>query len=570
MASPATAPPPTTADYGTAFPNSHKVYVDGARVRVPLREITLSGSEPAVRVYDTSGPAGIDVGEGLPARRRGWIAERGDVIEVRSRDAVTTGGERIPASLRRPVLRGTGPVTQMHYARKGMVTPEMEFVALREALAPEFVRDEVARGRAIIPANINHPELEPMAIGRRFLVKINANIGNSAVSSSIEEEVEKLRWATLWGADTAMDLSTGENIHETREWILRNAPVPIGTVPIYQALEEVGGRPEELTWEIYRDTLIEQAEQGVDYFTVHAGVLLRYVPLTANRLTGIVSRGGSIIAKWCLAHHQESFLYTHFREICEIMQAYDVAFSLGDGLRPGAIADANDEAQFAELETQGELTKIAWEHDVQVMNEGPGHIPMHLIKENMEKQLEWCQEAPFYTLGPLTTDVAPGYDHITSAIGAAMIGWYGTAMLCYVTPKEHLGLPNRDDVKAGVVAYKIAAHAADLAKGHPRAQEWDDALSKARFEFRWDDQFNLSLDPVTARAYHDETLPADGAKVAHFCSMCGPKFCSMELTQQLREFAAERGLSEAAAVEAGRKEKSEEFRERGEIYVATE
>ena len=570
MASPASATPPTTADYGTAFPNSRKVYVDGAHVRVPMREVTLSGGEPAVRVYDTSGPAGTDVGEGLPALRRGWITERADVVEVRSRDAATSGGERIPASLRRPALRGTGPVTQMHYARKGMVTPEMEFVALREGFAPEFVRDEVARGRAIIPANINHPELEPMAIGRHFLVKINANIGNSAVSSSIEEEVEKLRWATLWGADTTMDLSTGDNIHETREWILRNAPVPIGTVPIYQALEKVGGRPEELTWEIYRDTLIEQAEQGVDYFTVHAGVLLRYVPLTAKRVTGIVSRGGSIVAKWCLAHHQESFLYTHFREICEIMRAYDVSFSLGDGLRPGAIADANDAAQFAELETQGELTKIAWEYDVQVMNEGPGHIPMHLIKENMEKQLEWCQEAPFYTLGPLTTDVAPGYDHITSAIGAAMIGWYGTAMLCYVTPKEHLGLPNREDVKVGVVAYKIAAHAADLAKGHPRAQEWDDALSKARFEFRWDDQFNLSLDPVTARAYHDETLPADGAKVAHFCSMCGPKFCSMELTQQLREFAAERGLSEAEAVEAGRKEKSEEFRKRGEIYVATE
>ena len=570
MASRAFGTPPTTTDYGTAFPNSRKVHVEGARVRVPMREITLSGGEPAVRVYDTSGPAGTEVGVGLPVLRREWIAERGDVVEVRSRDAVTKSGERIPASLRRSALRGIGPVTQMHHARKGVVTPEMEFVALREGFTPEFVRDEIARGRAIIPANINHLELEPMAIGRRFLVKINANIGNSAVSSSTAEEVEKLRWATRWGADTVMDLSTGDNIHETREWILRNSPVPIGTVPIYQALENVGGRPEDLTWKIYRDTLIEQAEQGVDYFTVHAGVLLRYIPLTAKRMTGIVSRGGAIVAKWCLAHHQESFLYTHFREICEIMRAYDVSFSLGDGLRPGAIIDANDEAQFAELATQGELTKIAWEYDVQVMNEGPGHVPMHLIKENMEKQLEWCQEAPFYTLGPLTTDVAPGYDHITSAIGAAMIGWYGTAMLCYVTPKEHLGLPNREDVKVGVVTYKIAAHAADLAKGHPRAQELDTALSKARFEFRWDDQFNLSLDPVTARAYHDETLPAEGAKVAHFCSMCGPKFCSMELTQQLREFAAERGLIEVEAVEAGLKERSEEFRKRGEIYVSTE
>jgi phosphomethylpyrimidine synthase len=427
----------------------------------------------------------------------------------------------------------------------------MEFIAIREGLPAEFIRAEVARGRAIVPANINHPELEPMIIGRNFLVKINANIGNSAVTSSIAEEVDKLRWATLWGADTVMDLSTGRDIHATREWILRNAPVPIGTVPIYQALETVGGRPEDLTWDIYRDTLIEQAEQGVDYFTVHAGVLLRYVPMTARRLTGIVSRGGSIMARWCLAHHQENFTYTHFREICEIMRAYDVAFSLGDGLRPGSIADANDEAQFAELKTQGELTKIAWEYDVQVMNEGPGHVPMHLIRENMDKQLEWCQEAPFYTLGPLTTDIAPGYDHITSAIGAAMIGWYGTAMLCYVTPKEHLGLPNREDVKAGVIAYKIAAHAADLAKGHPRAQAWDDALSRARFAFRWQDQFNLSLDPVTARAYHDETLPADGAKVAHFCSMCGPKFCSMEITQQIRD---------AAAVEAGLAEKAAEFR----------
>jgi phosphomethylpyrimidine synthase len=439
----------------------------------------------------------------------------------------------------------------------------MEFIAVREGLPAEFVRTEVARGRAIIPANVNHPELEPMIIGRNFLVKINANIGNSAVVSSIAEEVDKLRWATLWGADTVMDLSTGKDIHETREWILRNAPVPIGTVPIYQALEKVGGRPEDLTWEVYRDTLIEQAEQGVDYFTVHAGVLLRYVPLTAGRLTGIVSRGGSIMAKWCLAHHQENFTYTHFREICEIMRAYDVAFSLGDGLRPGSIADANDEPQLAELRTQGELTKIAWEYDVQVMNEGPGHVPMHLIRENMEKQLEWCDEAPFYTLGPLTTDIAPGYDHITSAIGAAIIGWYGTAMLCYVTPKEHLGLPNREDVKAGVIAYKIAAHAADLAKGHPRAQAWDNALSKARFEFRWEDRFNLALDPVTARAYHDATLPAQGAKLAHFCSMCGPKFCSMEITQQIRDFAAAEGVSVDRAVEVGLAEKAAEFRAAG-------
>jgi phosphomethylpyrimidine synthase len=445
----------------------------------------------------------------------------------------------------------------MHYARRGEITREMEYVALREGLPAEFVRAEVARGRAIIPANINHPELEPMAIGRNFKVKINANIGNSAVTSSIEEEVEKLRWATLWGADTVMDLSTGKNIHETRQWIIRNSPVPIGTVPIYQALEKVGGVAEDLTWEVYRDTLIEQAEQGVDYFTVHAGVLLRYIPMTANRMTGIVSRGGSIMAKWCLSHHKESFLYTNFREICEIMAAYDVAFSLGDGLRPGSIADANDEAQFAELRTQGELNQIAWQFDVQTMNEGPGHIPMHLIKENMDKQLEWCQEAPFYTLGPLTTDIAPGYDHITSAIGAAMIGWYGTAMLCYVTPKEHLGLPNRDDVKQGVVAYRIAAHAADLAKGHPRAQEWDNALSKARFDFRWEDQFNLALDPVTARAYHDETLPAEGAKVAHFCSMCGPKFCSMKISQDIR-----------ATAEAGMQDKAREFRDSGgEIYV---
>ena len=554
------------SDYGDAYPASRKVHAGSGRVRVPMREITLTGGEPPLRVYDSSGPLGTDVRAGLPPLRRAWITARGDVEEV-APARPPSGGELVPDGLRRPVVRGRAAATQMHYARRGEVTPEMEFIAVREGLDPEFVRSEVARGRAIIPANVNHPELEPMAIGRYFLVKINANIGNSAVTSSIEEEVDKLRWATLWGADTVMDLSTGPDIHATREWILRNSPVPIGTVPIYQALEKVGGRPEELTWEIYRDTLIEQAEQGVDYFTVHAGVLLRYVALTAKRMTGIVSRGGSIHAKWCLTHHQENFAYTHFREICEIMQAYDVSFSLGDGLRPGAIADANDQAQFAELKTQGELTRIAWEHDVQVMNEGPGHVPMHLIRDNMEKQLEWCEEAPFYTLGPLTTDIAPGYDHITSAIGAAMIGWYGTAMLCYVTPKEHLGLPNREDVKAGVIAYKIAAHAADLAKGHPRAQGWDDALSKARFEFRWEDQFNLSLDPVTARAYHDETLPADGAKVAHFCSMCGPKFCSMEITQQLREFAAERGLSAADAAEAGMQEKSDEFRQRPELYI---
>ncbi|MXY23555.1 MAG: phosphomethylpyrimidine synthase ThiC [Acidobacteria bacterium] len=571
MASPA-VPSAITADvaarFADAFPNSRKVHAEGERVSVPMREIALSGDEPPLRVYDTSGPHDADVRAGLSPLRRDWILARGDVAET-ARTERTPGSVEIPASLHRPVLRGRHAVTQMRYARRGEVTPEMEFVALREGFDPDFVRAEVARGRAIIPANVNHPELEPMAIGRNFLVKINANIGNSAVSSSIEEEVEKLRWATLWGADTIMDLSTGPDIHETREWILRNAPVPVGTVPIYQALEKVGGRPEELTWEIYRDTLIEQAEQGVDYFTVHAGVLLRYIPMTGRRVTGIVSRGGSIHAKWCLAHHQENFAYTHFREICEIMQAYDVSFSLGDGLRPGSIADANDEAQFAELQTQGELTRIAWEHDVQVMNEGPGHVPMHLIRENMEKQLAWCDEAPFYTLGPLTTDIAPGYDHLTSAIGAAMIGWYGTAMLCYVTPKEHLGLPNRDDVKAGVIAYKIAAHAADLAKGHPRAQAWDDALSKARFEFRWEDQFNLALDPVTARAFHDETLPAEGAKVAHFCSMCGPKFCSMEITQQIRDFAAERDLDEQAAVQAGFDEKSTEFRKAREIYVPT-
>jgi phosphomethylpyrimidine synthase len=554
--------PAETITFEHAFPNSRKVFVDGPHgVRVPMREIALSGGEAPLRVYDTSGPQGFEPKAGLPPLRLGWILDRGDV-EDGARHAGTAGVRR---------LRSKGPaVTQLAYARRGDVTPEMEFIAIREGLDAEFVRSEVARGRAIIPSNINHPESEPMIIGRNFHVKINANIGNSAVSSSIEEEVEKLRWATLWGADTVMDLSTGRNIHETREWILRNSAVPIGTVPIYQALEKAGGRAEDLTWEIYRDTLIEQAEQGVDYFTVHAGVLLRYIPLTAKRVTGIVSRGGSIIAKWCLAHHQENFTYTHFREICEIMRAYDVAFSLGDGLRPGSIADANDAAQFGELRTQGELTEIAWEYDVQVMNEGPGHIPMHLIKENVEKQIEWCHEAPFYTLGPLTTDIAPGYDHITSAIGAAMIGWYGTAMLCYVTPKEHLGLPNRDDVKAGVIAYKIAAHAADLAKGHPRAQAWDDALSKARFEFRWQDQFNLALDPITARSYHDETLPADGAKLAHFCSMCGPKFCSMEITQQVREFAAAQGLAEADAVRVGMEQKSEEFKTAGEVYIKTE
>jgi phosphomethylpyrimidine synthase len=564
--------------------HAHKIYVPGSRgdIRVPMREVTLSGGEPPLRLYDTSGPytdadAHTDIKRGLPALRSPWVLERGDVEELprptsqyrRHRDEdPSLGGVRF-ASVRRPLRARPGRVvTQMHYARRGVVTPEMQFVAIREGVDPEFVRDEIARGRAILPSNVNHPESEPMIIGRKFLVKINANIGNSAVASSIEEEVDKLTWAIRWGADTVMDLSTGKNIHETREWILRNSPVPIGTVPIYQALEKVGGKAEDLTWDLYRDTLVEQAEQGVDYFTIHAGVLLRYVPLTAKRVTGIVSRGGSIMAKWCLAHHQESFLYTRFREICEIMAAYDIAFSLGDGLRPGSNADANDEAQFAELDTLGELTKVAWEHDVQVMIEGPGHVPMHLIKENMDRQLEVCHEAPFYTLGPLTTDVAPGYDHITSAIGAAMIGWFGTAMLCYVTPKEHLGLPNRKDVKDGVIAYKIAAHAADIAKGHPRAREWDDALSKARFEFRWEDQFNLSLDPETAREFHDETLPAEGAKVAHFCSMCGPKFCSMKITQEVRDYAAREGLAaEAVAVAQGLREKAEEFRKGGgEIY----
>ena len=552
-------------DYGTAFPNSRKIYVEGSDgVRVPMREISLSGDEPPLRVPDTSGPAGCNPRDGLPPVRDRWIQAR-DV----ARSGQTNGNA--PEHRGRPgsaSFKGRSCVTQMHFARKGEITPEMEFVALREGMEPAFVRDEVARGRAIIPANINHPELEPTIIGRSFRVKINANIGNSAVRSSIDDEVEKLRWATLWGADTVMDLSTGSDIHETREWIIRNSPVPIGTVPIYQALEKVGGAPEELTWEGYRDTLIEQAEQGVDYFTVHAGVLLRYIPMTANRVTGIVSRGGAIMAKWCLAHHQESFLYTHFAEICEIMRAYDVSFSLGDGLRPGSIADANDEAQFAELKTQGELTRFAWDMEVQTMCEGPGHVPMHRIQENMDKQLDWCAEAPFYTLGPLTTDIAPGYDHITSAIGAAQIGWYGTAMLCYVTPKEHLGLPNRDDVKQGVIAYRIAAHAADLAKGHPGAAAWDDAISKARFEFRWRDQFNLSLDPETALAYHDEALPAEGAKVAHFCSMCGPKFCSMKITQDVRDYAAQHGLADVEALEAGLVEKSSEFRAKGgEVYV---
>ena len=574
-----------------AFPNSRKVYVTGSRpdIRVPMREIELSptvgrqgetANEP-LRVYDTSGPytdpeIQVDIRAGLPPVRRKFVLDRNDVEEYDGRPAQAgdNGAHTSPRSVqgdfpglrRRPLRAKQGQcVTQMHYARQGLITPEMESVALREGMSPEFVRAEVAGGRAIIPSNINHPESEPMIIGRGFSVKINANIGNSAISSSIDEEVQKMTWATLWGADTVMDLSTGENIHATREWIIRNSPAPIGTVPIYQALEKVNGVAEDLTWEVYRDTLIEQAEQGVDYFTIHAGVLLRYVPLTAKRVTGIVSRGGSILAAWCLAHHKENFLYTHFEEICEIMKAYDIAFSLGDGLRPGSIADANDEAQFAELDTLGELTQIAWKHDVQVMIEGPGHIPMHMIKENMDRQLRVCQEAPFYTLGPLTTDIAPGYDHITSAIGAAMIGWMGTAMLCYVTPKEHLGLPNRDDVKAGVIAYKIAAHAADLAKGHPGAQAWDDAMSKARFEFRWRDQFNLSLDPQTALAYHDEELPAEPAKTAHFCSMCGPKFCSMRITQDIRDFAATHGVDEQVAVSLGMEEKAREFRESGAV-----
>lgn len=572
------------------FPNSRKVYVKGSRddIRVPMREIQLSptrdlrGETPnePLRVYDTSGPytdpnIQIDLKRGLPKLRQNWILERGDVEEVDGRpvtpldDGYRSGEKRTPIEQfpnpnKRPLRAKPGKaVTQMHYARRGIITPEMEFVAIRENVDPEFVRQEVASGRAIIPANINHPESEPMIIGKNFHVKVNANIGNSAVTSSIEEEVEKMTWATLWGADTIMDLSTGKNIHTIREWIIRNSPVPVGTVPIYQALEKVGGKPEELTWEVYRDTLIEQAEQGVDYFTIHAGVLLRYIPLTANRVTGIVSRGGSIMAAWCLAHHQENFLCTHFREICEILRSYDIAISLGDGLRPGSIADANDEAQMAELRTLGELTKIAWEYDVQVMVEGPGHVPMHKIKENVDLEQKICHEAPFYTLGPITTDIAPGYDHITSAIGAALIAWHGTAMLCYVTPKEHLGLPNKNDVKEGVIAYKIAAHAADLAKGHPGAQKRDDALSKARFEFRWIDQFNLSLDPERAREYHDETLPAEPAKTAHFCSMCGPKFCSMRITQDIRDYAAKKGMTLEEAVQEGLKEKAEEFKQRG-------
>jgi len=574
---------------GLAIPGSSKVYVTGSRpdIRVPMREVALSPSsgrfgneenEP-VRLYDTSGPytdplQRIDMEQGLPPLRAGWIRERDDTEmyegrEIKPEDNGLGEGDRVkemPGLRRKPLRAKPGRnVTQMHYAMQGIITPEMEFIAIREQVDPEFVRKEVAEGRAIIPANINHPECEPMIIGRNFHVKINANIGNSAVTSSIAEEVEKMTWAIRWGADTIMDLSTGKNIHTTREWIIRNSPVPVGTVPIYQALEKVNGKAEELTWEIYRDTLIEQAEQGVDYFTIHAGVLLRYIPLTAKRVTGIVSRGGSIMAAWCLAHHKENFLYTHFEEICEIMKAYDVSFSLGDGLRPGSIADANDEAQFAELETLGELTKIARKHDVQVMIEGPGHVPMHLIKENVDKQMEICDEAPFYTLGPLTTDIAPGYDHITSAIGAAMIGWFGTAMLCYVTPKEHLGLPNKDDVREGVIAYKIAAHAADLAKGHPGARKRDDALSKARFEFRWRDQFHLSLDPERAMEYHDETLPAEGAKTAHFCSMCGPKFCSMRITQDIREYAAAKGMDTQEAIEEGMKAKSEEFLSQGGV-----
>lgn len=611
------------------FTGSQKIYVQGSRadIQVPMREILLAdtptdfGGEknPAVRVYDTSGPytdpkVKIDLRKGLPEVRTAWIEERGDTEILEDSHSEFTNQRLQDNSLdhlrfnltRKPRRAKPGMnVSQMHYAKKGIITPEMEYIAIRENMAlaqarelgildqqhkgmsfgasipdeitPEFVRDEVARGRAIIPVNINHPEVEPMIIGRNFLVKINGNIGNSALGSSIEEEVEKLTWGARWGADTVMDLSTGKNIHETREWIIRNSHVPIGTVPIYQALEKVNGIAENLTWEIFRDTLIEQAEQGVDYFTIHAGVLLRYVPLTAKRVTGIVSRGGSIMAKWCLAHHKENFLYTHFEEICQIMKAYDVSFSLGDGLRPGSIADANDEAQFGELETLGELTQIAWKHDVQVMIEGPGHVPMHLIKENMEKQLEVCDEAPFYTLGPLTTDIAPGYDHITSGIGAAMIGWYGCAMLCYVTPKEHLGLPNKKDVKDGIITYKIAAHAADLAKGHPGAQLRDNALSKARFEFRWEDQFNLGLDPDTARSFHDETLPKESAKVAHFCSMCGPKFCSMKITQEVRDYAAKHGTDMSVIgdkdfikmidVEAEMQQKAKEFVESGsEIY----
>jgi phosphomethylpyrimidine synthase len=599
------------------LPNSRKTYVAGSRpdIRVPMREIAQTGDNPPICVYDCSGPytdpaAKIDIRKGLPALRARWIEERGDTDALAGLSSAygrTRETDSGLADLRFDLVHHprrakagagfSGNVTQMHYARKGVVTPEMEYVAIREnqrlddlsdlmktqhrgesfgaadfakcakIITPEFVRDEIARGRAIIPANINHPEAEPMIIGRNFLVKINCNIGNSPIVSSIQEEVDKMVWAIRWGGDTVMDLSTGKNIHETREWIVRNSPVPIGTVPIYQALEKVSGRAEELTWEIFRDTLIEQAEQGVDYFTIHAGVLLRFIPMTAGRMTGIVSRGGSIMAKWCLAHHRESFLYTHFEDICEIMKAYDVGFSLGDGLRPGSIYDANDEAQLGELKTLGELTQVAWKHDCQVMIEGPGHVPMHMIKENMDLQLKWCHEAPFYTLGPLTTDIAPGYDHITSAIGAAMIGWYGTAMLCYVTPKEHLGLPDKDDVKDGIMAYKIAAHAADLAKGHPGAQARDNAISKARFEFRWEDQFNLGLDPEKAREFHDQTLPQQNAKVAHFCSMCGPHFCSMKISQEVREFAASHHLSEQEALEKGMEEKAVEFVESGsQIY----
>jgi phosphomethylpyrimidine synthase len=561
-----------------------KVYAEGPDgIRVPFVEVALSRGQTGgpdgntVRLYDTSGPGSVPT-EGLAPLRRSWVLARGDVEEYEGRPATRrddgraavrrAGGEAFfPGTPRRPLRSTGGGVSQLHYARRGEITPEMSFAAIREGVPAEVVREEIAAGRAILPANVNHPESEPMVIGKRFLVKVNANIGNSAVSSSIDEEVEKLTWATRWGADTVMDLSTGADIHTTREWILRNSPVPIGTVPIYQALEKVDGAPADLTWDLYRDTLVEQAEQGVDYFTIHAGVLLRYVPLTATRTTGIVSRGGSIMAAWCLAHHTESFLYTHFEEICEIMAAYDVAFSLGDGLRPGSIADANDDAQFAELRTLGELTETAWRHGVQVMIEGPGHVPLHKIAENVALQQEVCHGAPFYTLGPLTVDVAPGYDHITSAIGAAVIGMHGTAMLCYVTPKEHLGLPDLDDVKQGMIAYKIAAHAADLAKGHPGAQAWDDALSTARFEFRWEDQFELALDPETARSYHDETLPAEPAKTAHFCSMCGPKFCSMRISQDVRDFAADRGVDLATAVEIGLKEKAGEFREAGaEIY----
>ena len=604
------------------FPNSRKIYIEGSRpdIRVPMREVTQAATQtssgveenPPITIYDTSGPytdpgIRVDLLQGLAPLREQWITERNDTEQLDGPSS-QFGRERISdadtahlrfAHIRKPhrAVKGRN-VTQMHYARQGIVTPEMEFIALREnnrleqlradprytrllrqhpgnpmganipdAITPEFVRDEVAAGRAIIPANINHPELEPMIIGRNFRVKINTNIGNSAVTSSIEEEVEKMVWSARWGGDTLMDLSTGKNIHETREWIIRNASVPIGTVPIYQALEKVDGKPEDLTWELFRDTLIEQAEQGVDYFTIHAGVLLRYVPLTAERVTGIVSRGGSIMAKWCLAHHQENFLYTHFEEICDIMKAYDVSFSLGDGLRPGSIMDANDAAQFGELETLGELTKIAWQHDVQVMIEGPGHVPLHMVKENVDKELHDCFEAPFYTLGPLVSDISPGYDHLTSAIGAANIGWYGTAMLCYVTPKEHLGLPNKEDVREGIIAYKVAAHAADLAKGFPGAQLRDNALSKARFEFRWEDQFNLSLDPEKARSFHDETLPKDAHKVAHFCSMCGPKFCSMRITQDVRDYAATIGADEIEAIKKGMQEKSVEFKKKGkEIY----